>query len=42
MLSFVCKGNKIFGISKRTKSVLNGKKQVKMSKNGEKQKNINR
>ena len=32
MFSFACKGSKIFGISKRTKSVLNGKKQAKMGK----------
>jgi hypothetical protein len=35
MFSFVCKGSKYFGISKRTKSVLNGKKQAKMSENSQ-------
>ena len=40
MFSFACKGSEIFGISKRTKSVLNGKKQVKMDKNDEKKKGV--
>jgi hypothetical protein len=40
MISFACKGIKYFGISRCTKSVLHGKKQVKMDRNVKQEKLI--